>query len=176
MNIIVKYKKAFTLIELLVTISIILLMTIVGVPAFSKYGKEMALKQEISQIESLMNQTNISMLNPDKDEVIYTFSADNVNGNVSLSRGDDETEIKKIDLTSGESLDNYTDSTGKEYKKIVCRVTENKCMIINTAGDETEIGSMAIEFFKIINTAISKEVIFSVSANPFKVISFTNDI
>lgn len=161
---IIKTQKAFTLLELLIVIIIILMMTLIAVPAFSKYGKEMAYKQKNSEIKTLIDQINISMLNPGKEVESYIISLDLSNKDVSLNRDPGSVVIKKAPLLRGQSLQQINN-----IKALKCYVATQSCDYIKNDNSISPISSSYLDFFNLYDSNVVKTATYRIALNPFRI-------
>ncbi len=67
-------KQGFTLIELIVTMSIIVLMALIAVPAFTKYEENASFNAKVAEIESAINQVAIQAQNPEQEIKQYIIN------------------------------------------------------------------------------------------------------
>ena len=158
------YFRGFTLIELLVTISIIMLMTLIGIPSFSKYGKEMAFKQKNSEIETLINQANVSAMNPEKGVVNYSIELDFSDDTLSVSDSNGKI-IKVVKALRNQSINQIDD-----IKELRCFVPKGDCVYVKNDNSVVVITSTLVNFFSLTDTNIGETETFKISSNPFKVI------
>lgn len=91
-------KQGFTLIELIVTMSIIVLMALVAVPAFTKYEENASFNAKVAEIESAINQASVSALNAEQNIAYYAISTDTSLKKVSIYKAD--TVDKTITMSS----------------------------------------------------------------------------
>lgn len=183
-----KILPAFTIIELLITMSIIALMAVFVIPAFSNYGDKALFKQRTIEIQSMIEQTNIMSKNPEKGVTRYFFMMNDGSGGSVASldfskanaTGTGSTLIKTIELPSdyaltlegGDTSVNHNlktdlnlvcDSTGS----FCCRVTDpvaGTCASTNTLNNE--------DIFKITRPPTSDSLTFKIYSNPFRVLVY----
>lgn len=87
-------RRAFTLIELLVTISIILLMAVLSVPAFNRYAADNEVDSKAEEIKSLLERSYSSGTNPPPgaNAVHVWINYEGANGKEVISKADNSTE------------------------------------------------------------------------------------
>ena len=154
-------KKAFTLIELLITLAIITMVTVLGVPAFAKYGERSRFDQKISEIKFAMDEVHLKMLNPENGVSTYGLKISDSGDGLSLTRGG--YEYRHITISAKDSIG----TTGTYLDSMVCVVHTKIC----GKGDESDVTTVPeYEFLSFSNADADRRVIFSVKNNPFGVI------
>ncbi|MDP2337871.1 MAG: type II secretion system protein [Bacteroidota bacterium] len=158
-------RRGFTLIELLVTVSIIVLMALIGIPTFSKYGDEMAYKQKAVEIKALIEELNVLSNNPEKGIIQYRIRIPDTS-TISLeksSNGSNFFTVKDI-----KALDSEIISFINSYNSIICN-TSRVCWAIATGTPGNNYLTTSTELIKLEDNNISppKIAIFSLKASPF---------
>lgn len=147
-------KKAFTLIELLVTVSIVLVLAVISIPAASNYGDKMAFANQINQIESLIGQTATRAKNPEKGITSYRFTIEDSRAVLSDSAGK---ELEKVIFSTGESVTKY-------HNSVLCDVPGDNCKF----DDGTSADSQFFSVYKAdFNPPLTK--IVSLKFHPLRV-------
>ncbi|HLC44079.1 MAG TPA: type II secretion system protein [Patescibacteria group bacterium] len=78
-------RQAYTLIELLVVIAIILMLTVFGLPMFTKYQQVTEFNQKTEEIKELFNSAYAMASNPQNTQVYsYRIDYDQTNSKYSL--------------------------------------------------------------------------------------------
>lgn len=155
-------KKAFTLIELLITLAIITMVTVLGVPAFAKYGERSRFDQKISEIKFAMDEVHLRMLNPENGASTYGLKIADSDGVRRLSMTKNGDEYRRITISAKDSI-----STGTDLSEMKCVVSTKICGK-DSDTDVTIVPEYQYLFFS--NSDIGRTVSFSIKHNPFGVI------
>lgn len=156
--------KAFTLIELMVTAAIIVLMSVVAIPAFSGYGTKNTFKLQVAEIQSLINQASIMARNPEQGVARYLIKVNDVSPkDVSLYKTSESSGnlIKKIALP-----DTYRLSTSTNY--LVCDSPSNFCCPLTVVGACSSAPTNGTDFLTVSDTDSGSSAVIKIFSNPFK--------
>lgn len=158
--------KAFSLIELLVVCAIIIMMTILIIPTFSKYGGKSEFNLRTIEIKSLIEQMNNMAKNPEQGVTRYYIKISTSPANkVGLYKNNDDTVIgnliKEIILPSGYSL------AAANY--LVCDTPASYCCSLATDDGSycTSPGFNNTDFTTITNS--NGTGAFKIFSSPFRV-------
>lgn len=154
--------KGFTLIELLITLAIITMVTVLGVPAFSKYGEGARFDQKVSEIKYGLEETHLKMLNPENGVKVYSLEALDVGNKVVMKRGvaTPDTVYKEILISSKDTI-----TSGK----LVCHVETKVCDSSDSVGGPP-LDPAGAQIFRIENKNGDNSKTFRIKGDPFGVI------
>jgi len=146
-------KKAFTLIEVLITLAIITMVTVLGVPAFSKYGENARFDQKVSEIKYGLEETHLKMLNPENGVKEYIFESNFTTQTILFKKknaDDTVSEYKRILISSKDRITGGT---------MTCKVETKNC------GE----GADPAQLFQLKSQSLNKSVSFELQHDPFGV-------
>lgn len=179
-----RYLTGFTLIELIITMSIIAMMALIAVPAFTKYEENATFNSKVDEIVSDINQIVVSAQNPDQSTEMYLIGTDTVERKIIIRRLDFATpdnlrsaSIEKeismpsvvqsisygsspINTLQFEKGKNYFCALDKEELDNIQSIIIGNCLANNATAN--------IDYIRLVSTNnISKTI--SVQSNPIRV-------
>lgn len=119
------------------------MMSLIAIPAFSKFGKRAEFNAKVDEIESTLNQMHIMALNPEKGQVGYAFKMTSPIefSKVGVGTPSVVSTLKNIELSSGSTL-TVKGLTGDNY--LLCEKIKTYCCKVSslTSGTcATAVGS-----------------------------------
>ncbi|MFA4996187.1 MAG: prepilin-type N-terminal cleavage/methylation domain-containing protein [Patescibacteria group bacterium] len=156
------HKKAFTLIELMVTAAIIVVMAVVAIPAFNSYGDKNTFKLQVTEIQSLINQTNVMARNPEQGVTRYFIKVNS--SDISLYKTSESSGnlIKKIAVPDTYSF------TSVSSAYLVCDSPSNFCCPLTAVGACSLAPTSGTDFLTVSDTNSGGSAVIEIFSNPFK--------
>lgn len=120
-------KRGFTLVELLVVLSVFAMMSAIGIPAFQRYGSNIALAQKAEEIKELIKQTYILSQNPNQEIASYISTLSDVNESgqrqvvqryIKINH-DDEEDFKAVKLAKNQQI-TFSGDSSEGLPRFVC--------------------------------------------------------
>lgn len=155
-------RKAFTLIEILVTLSIIVVMVVVAVPSFEKYGKKTQFKQKMNELNSVINSTYLNAKNPSPANSKYVLDAGVANGTSLYAYGDKDTNKQEINIKANGVIDSLT------TRYLICYNKEGFCQLDGSENPSAVSKLTDQEWLKIESKDYSDlRAVFTLKSDPF---------
>ena len=156
--------KAFTLIELLITMTIIVLMALVAIPAFGKHQRLIEFQDKSDEVRAKLNEMQLKATNPEKGMIRYYAQIDDTNNDLAFYSYDsiNRTLYQKV------ILDAFGFTGGKF---LVCDTgSKSYCCIVTNFNDVCTTPANNIIYLSIGSDAsVGKTSQITIYSNPFKV-------
>ena len=154
--------SGFTLIELSITISIIVIMAAVSIPAFSSYQRRSELVQKAEEINGLMVQLGVQVQNPERGVATYGLDMSKTGIPVGIGYLLNDTNSLvfykiyesnpsvKITIKSFDYNPNYglkIQSAGAYTSGISCLVKNKSCCVSDSSGSCLLSGNNGLKLY-----------------------------
>lgn len=162
-------KRGFTLIELLVTMTIIAIMALIAIPAFTKYEENATFNSKVAEILSAINQTAVSAQNPGQNVKYYVVDTDTTDKKITISRYDTVSEALVAEKTiESPSIVSSIALSPSSSRYLVLNAGKNfACNQADTTTPCVETNSFNNNYIVINRTSSLKTI--SVKSNPIRV-------
>lgn len=122
------YKKAFTLIELLVTIALMLLIMVVAIPAFNRYGDRAELNSKVEEMQSILEKGNSLATAPAKGSNGAVVTIDTTNNTTTAMT------LESVWFTNPTSATDFTYNSSSVVDTV--SLPQGKITIANLSSDQ----------------------------------------